>query len=135
MQEYAEKEGSMSQLRRLLISGFDLTNSTINTPLLQFYLELGLECRRFYRFAEHTPAKGFNDFLQSAVNARRQGIENPNSSVVAEIRICLQTLCMAIELWIVVAIQIQGTRNMNWHLQRSTINCLGDWDLSTTNFT
>ena len=30
------------------------------------------------------PVKCFNNFVQSAVNARREGDENPNSSVVAE---------------------------------------------------
>ena len=33
---------------------------------------------------EHIPVKCFNKFVQSAVNARREGDENPNSSVVAE---------------------------------------------------
>ena len=33
---------------------------------------------------EHNPVKGFNNFVQSAVNARRERDENPNSSVVAE---------------------------------------------------
>ena len=33
---------------------------------------------------EYIPVKCFNKFVQSAVNARREGDENPNSSVVAE---------------------------------------------------
>ena len=33
---------------------------------------------------EYIPVKCFNTFVQSAVNARREGDENPNSSVVAE---------------------------------------------------
>ena len=37
-----------------------------------------------YRFVEYTSKKCFNSFVQSAVDARRQGDENPNSSVVAE---------------------------------------------------
>ena len=49
-----------------------------------FYLQLGLVCRRIHRFVEYTPKKCFNSCVQSAVDARRQGDENRNSSVVAE---------------------------------------------------
>ena len=36
MKEYAEKEGIMSQPRRMLISSFHLKNGTIITPLLLY---------------------------------------------------------------------------------------------------
>ena len=84
MKEYAEKEGIMSQPRRMLISSFHLNNGTIITPLLLYYLNLGLECTKIHQFVQYTRKKCFNSFVQSAVNARRQGDENPNSSVVAE---------------------------------------------------
>ena len=84
MKEYAEKEGIMSQPRRMLRSSFHLKNGTIITPLLLYYLHLGLECTKIHQFVQYTPKKCFSSFLQSAVNARRQGDENPNSSVVAE---------------------------------------------------
>ena len=66
------------------ISSYFLGNGTLFTPLLLFYLELGLVCKKIYRFVEYTPVKCFNNFVQSAVHARREGDENPNSSVVAE---------------------------------------------------
>ena len=84
MKEYAEKEGIMPQPRRMLISSFVLTIGTIITPLLLFYLKLGLVCKKIHRFVQYTPRKCFNNFVQSAVDTRRQGDENPNSSVVAE---------------------------------------------------
>ena len=84
MKEYAEKEGIMTQPRRMLISSFHLTNGTIITPSLLFYLKLGLVCKKIHRFVQYTPRKCFNNFVQSAVDARRQGDENPNSSVVVE---------------------------------------------------
>ena len=84
MKEYAEKEGIMSQPRRMLISSFYLRNGTITNPLLLYYMHLGLECTKSHQFVQCTPKKCFNNFLQSAVNARRQGDENPNSSLVAE---------------------------------------------------
>ena len=68
----------------MLISSFHLNNGTIITPLLLSYLILGLECAKIHQFVQYTPKKCFNSFVQSAVNAQRQGDENPNSSVVAE---------------------------------------------------
>ena len=84
MRKYAEKENIMTQPRKMLISSFVLTNGTIITPLLLFYLNLGLVCKKIHRFVQYTPRKCFNNFVQSAVDARRQGDENPTSSVVAE---------------------------------------------------
>ena len=84
MREYAEKENIMAQPRKMLISSFILTNGTIITPLLLFYLKLALVCKKIHRFVQYTPRNCFNNFVQSAVDARPQGDENPNSSVVAE---------------------------------------------------
>ena len=55
MRENAEKENIMSQLRRMLISSFHLTNGTIVTPLLLFFLKLGLVCKKIHRFVQYTP--------------------------------------------------------------------------------
>ena len=68
----------------MLISRFFLENGTLITPLLLFYLDLGLVGKKVYRFVEYIPVECFDKFVQSAVNARREGDENPNSSVVAE---------------------------------------------------
>ena len=84
MKDYAEKEGLLCQPRKMLISSFFLENGTLITPLLLSYLDLGLVCKKIYRFVEYLPIKCFNDFVQSAVIARREGDENPNFSVVAE---------------------------------------------------
>ena len=84
MQDYAEKQGFLCQPQKMLILSYFLENSTLITPLILFYLELGLLCKKIYRFVEYTPVKCFNKFVQSAVDARREGDENPNSSVVAE---------------------------------------------------
>ena len=84
MKECAEKEDIMPQPRRMLISSFIRTNGTIITPLLSFYLKLGLVCKKIHRFVQYTPRKCFDNFVQSAVDARRQRDENPNSRVVVE---------------------------------------------------
>ena len=84
MENYAEEERLLSEPRRMLISSFTLQNGTLIPPLLLFYLQLGLVCTKRQRFVEYTPKKCFNSFVQSAVDARRQSDENPNSSLVAE---------------------------------------------------
>ena len=80
---YAEKERIMPQPRRMLISRFFLTNGTITTPLLLFYWQLGLVCKKIHRFVQYTPRKSFDNFVLSAVDARQQGGENANSSVIS----------------------------------------------------
>ena len=84
MKDYAEKEALLCQPRKMLISSYFFENGTLITLLLLFYLELGLVCEKIYRFVEYIPAKCFNHFVQSAINARQERDENPNSSVVAE---------------------------------------------------
>ena len=84
MKAYAEDEGILSQPRKMLISSFTLQNGTLVTPLLLFFLQLGLVCTKTHRFVEYTPKKRFNSFVQLTVDARKQGDENPNPSVVAE---------------------------------------------------
>ena len=42
--------------------------------------------QKSYRFVEYIPVICFNKYVQPAVNARREGDENPNSSIVAETR-------------------------------------------------
>ena len=84
MKQYAEKENIMVQTRWMLMSSFILTNGTIISPLLLFYLQLGLVCKKVHRTVQYTPRNCFDNFVQFAVDARGQRDENPNSSVVAE---------------------------------------------------
>ena len=74
----------MVQPRRMPISSFNLTNGTIENPLLLFYLILGLVCKKIHRFVQYTPRNCFDNFVQSAVDERQQRDENPKTSVVAE---------------------------------------------------
>ena len=82
MKNYAEEERLVSQPREVLVetSSFTLQNGTLTTPLLLFYLQLGLVCTKTQRVVEYTPKKCFSSFVLSAVDARRQGDENPNSN-------------------------------------------------------
>ena len=83
-QKYVEREWLMTQSPRFLTSSFELTNSIIKTQLFFFYLELGYVCTKVYCFVQYTPTKCFNNVVQFAVNAHRQGDENSKRSVVAE---------------------------------------------------
>ena len=67
----------------MLVSSFFVENGIIITPLLLFCLDLGLVCKKNYRFVQSTPMKCSN-FVQSAVKVRKEGDEKPISSVVAE---------------------------------------------------
>ena len=84
MLKYAEKERLTTQSGRTLTSSFKLTNALIIHPTLLFYLELRLVCAKVSRFVEYTPIKRFDNIVQFVVNARRQGDENPNFTVVSE---------------------------------------------------
>ena len=54
------------------------------TPLLQFYLKKGLVLNQVYWFIQYTPENCFGSFVNSVVEARREGDKNISSSVVAE---------------------------------------------------
>ena len=84
MQKYAIKIGLLKHPQRMLISRFKLDNGSIITPLFNFYIQLGLQCTKFYCFVQYLPQKCFNKIVQSVVDARREGDENPLSGVVAE---------------------------------------------------
>ena len=84
MKNYAIENEMLKHPQRMLISSFKLENGTVITPLFNFYMELGLQCTKIYRFVRYSPRKCFNNFVQSVVDARREGDENPLSGVVAE---------------------------------------------------
>ena len=46
MKDYAGKEGLLCQPRKMLILSYFLENGTLITPLLLFYLDLGLVCKK-----------------------------------------------------------------------------------------
>ena len=82
MKNYAIENEMIKHPQRMLIASFKLENGTVITPLFKFYLELGLQCTKIYRFVQYSPR--FLNFVQSVIDARREGDENPLSGVVAE---------------------------------------------------
>ena len=52
MENYAEENNLLKNPQRMSISSFKLQNGTIISTLLNFYLSLGLQCIKIYRFVE-----------------------------------------------------------------------------------
>ena len=71
-------------LEKCWFQASSLQNNELISLLFLFYVEMVHVCTKTHDFVEYTPRKCFNSFLLSAVDARRQKDENPNSSVVAE---------------------------------------------------
>ena len=84
MKNFAIENKMLKHPQKMLISSFKLENGTVITLLFNFYLELGLQCTKIYRFVQYSPRKCFNNFVQSVVDAGREADENPLSGVVAE---------------------------------------------------
>ena len=77
---YAQQEGIISQPRTNLISSFTLHNGTLCYPFIMNWVVFVGKLTASLVHAKNF----FNSFAQSAVDARRQGDESPNSSVVVE---------------------------------------------------
>ena len=54
MKTYAEENDLLKQPQRMLISSFKLTNGTLIIPVFNFYLDLGLQSTKTYRFVQYT---------------------------------------------------------------------------------
>ena len=74
LKQYVENENIMVQPRYMLILGLILTNGIITTPSLLFYLQLCIVCKKIHWFVQYTPRKCFDNFVQSAEDARRQRV-------------------------------------------------------------
>ena len=90
LEETSQKNAMENEILKhsqiMLISNFELENGTFLTALLKFHLELGLQHTKIYIFVQNSLGKGFKHFVQSVIDARREGDENPLLVVVAEIK-------------------------------------------------
>ena len=84
MKEIAERHKLLSKPRKMLISKFKLDRGPIVTPLLFFYLEIGMSLRVVFWFLQNTPRSCFQSFVQNVLDARRERDRNKESTVVAE---------------------------------------------------
>ena len=107
----------------MLISSLTLQNGTLITPLLLFDLQLGLVVTKIHRFVEYTPKKSFNSFVHSAVDARRQGDENPNSSVVKETMKLLANSSYGYQIMDRIRHTVTKCLADEKHMQPKKVNC------------
>ena len=84
MMKFAEENDLLRKPRKMLISSMKLERGPVITPLLIFYLNEGVIINRIHFFLQYTAKTCFKPFVQSVVEARRQGDLNSQSTVVAE---------------------------------------------------
>ena len=126
MKNYAIENEMLKNLQTMLISSFKLENGTVITPLFNFYLEFGFQCSKVYRFAQYTPRKCFNNFVQSVFDARKKGNENPLSGVVAETMKLLGNSSYGYQIMDRSKHTITKYVNDEKHINRSMNHCLKD---------
>ena len=84
MRRYCEENGKLKKPARLLISSHKADRVLLITPLLKYYLELGLRVTKIHytvHFPDHKPC--FQKFADKVCQARRQGDKDPDSEVLA----------------------------------------------------
>ena len=74
MQEHCNKTEYKFTERRYLISSFFANKILLATPLLKYYLKIGLTVTRIYEIIEFQPRRCFQRFMESVTADRRAGI-------------------------------------------------------------
>ena len=80
MKQYGEEHGFMKQPRRSLISSYFGENILLITPLLQYYLQFGLEVTKIYEVVQFTPMTCFKGFVDRVIQARREADLDPQKA-------------------------------------------------------
>ena len=81
MKSYVEQKWLLSQPRRMLYSSYSLENGSLITPLLLFYLSLGLVCKNIYRFVQHTPNNASTNLFSSQSIQEKKEMRIPTPMV------------------------------------------------------
>ena len=84
MKDFAERNKCLLRPRKLLISPVSSLNEDLTITPLLFYLEKGVIQKHVFWFLQYTPRRCFETFVQNLVDARREGDQNKESTVVAE---------------------------------------------------
>ena len=99
-----------------MFSGFGLKNGIVITPLLLFYLELGLICTKNYRFVRYALSKCLNIYVQSHIGGKRTKIQVP--MLMRKLGNCSPTVPTVTKLRIVVVILSINSRMMRTRTQQ-----------------
>ena len=84
MKQYCDDYRLLSQPRRTLIGSFFGKGILLTSPLLKWYLEHGLIVTDIQQVIEYRPQRCFEKFGKTVSDARRQGDENPDSSILSD---------------------------------------------------
>ncbi len=84
MSEYAETNNIMNTARQGLIGSYFGKNIMLITPLLQWYVDHGLEVTNIYAVTEWEPNACFSAFGDNVSDARRAGDTNPDLAIIAD---------------------------------------------------
>ena len=84
MKNYVVRGGLSRNSRRLLVGGMKAEKILLATPLLQWYLQHGLQITKIYLVMEYVPNACFRDFQQEVSDARRRGDADPTLSIIAD---------------------------------------------------
>ena len=83
MKTYARQMGISKKSTRSLVSSNRGERQFIATPLLQWYLQHGLEVSKVYKVVQLTPRKAFSDFAKEVSSARLAGAQDPDKEILA----------------------------------------------------
>ncbi|XP_038054119.1 uncharacterized protein LOC119726483 [Patiria miniata] len=84
MRSYAEREGVMKTPRRSLIGSMFAKKILLATPLLQWYLNHGLEVLHIHEVIQYRPSACFKPFGEAVSDARRDGDSDPTKAIIAD---------------------------------------------------
>ena len=85
MRDYCEKFNVLKHPSKLLISSYFAEKIVLITPLLKYYLELGLEVTHIHLVVEYeSPESCFSEFATKVSDARRLGDQSEDNDIVAQ---------------------------------------------------
>ena len=84
MRAYCERHNKLRKPTKMLISSHKADRMMLITPLIKYYLQLGLKVTKVHyvvHFPDHKPC--FKEFADQVSDARREGDRNPDTNVLA----------------------------------------------------
>ena len=85
MKTYADEHKSLNQPRRSLVGSYSGKQMLFATPLLKWYLDHGLKVSNITLIIEYEPSPCFREFGENVSEARREGDQDPDKTIIAEI--------------------------------------------------
>ena len=85
MRAYCERLNKLRKPAKMLISSHKADQILLITPLIKYYLQLGLKVTKVHyvvHFPDHKPC--FKEFADQVTNARREGDRNPDTALLAD---------------------------------------------------